>query len=53
MEEKDKEDNNPWRFHPLYIAYKKFYEGKNVVMGRIMGLVIAIIVIIVCYLIFG
>ena len=50
MEEKDKEDKNPWRFHPLYIAYKKFYEGKNVLMGRLIGLAIAIIVILVCFL---
>ena len=52
MEEKNKEDNNPWRHHPLFIAYKKFYDGKNVLMGRIIGLVIAIIVIVVCFLLF-
>ena len=52
MEEKGKEDKNPWRFHPLYMAYKSFYDGKNVLMGRVMGLVIAVIVIIVCLLLF-
>ena len=52
MEEKGKEDKNPWRFHPLYIAYKSFHDGKNVAMGRIVGLVIALIVVIVCLLFF-
>ena len=46
------EDNNPWRFHPLYKAYKSFHAGKNVLMGRLIGLIIAIIVIIVCFLLF-
>lgn len=53
MEEKDKEDNNPWRHHPLYMAYKKFYEGKNILMGRIIALLIAVIVIVVCVLLFS
>ncbi len=53
MEEKDKEDNNPWRHHPLYMAYKKFYEGKNILMGRIIALLIAVIVIVVCILLFS
>ncbi len=52
MEQNNKEDNNPWRFHPLFMAYKKFYDGKNVMMGRIIGVIIAIIVITVCFLLF-
>ncbi|MEK6780757.1 MAG: hypothetical protein AABY93_03575 [Bacteroidota bacterium] len=52
MGEKNTEDKSPWRYHPLYITYKKFYEGKNVLLGRIVGLTIAIIVIVVCVLLF-
>jgi hypothetical protein len=52
MEEKKRNDSNPWRHHPLFVAYTKFYEGKNVLMGRIVGLLIAIIVFAVCFLLF-
>lgn len=41
-----KDDNkNPWRFHPLFIPYKKYHEGKNTRMGRWIGLIIALIII--------
>ncbi len=46
MAEDAKDDNNPWRHHPLFAAYNKFYEGKNVVRGRVIGAIIAIIVLI-------
>lgn len=42
----DQNDKNPWRHHPLFMAYSKFYEGKDVKRGRIIGGIIAVIVIV-------
>lgn len=48
MEDKEEEeDKSPWRHHPLFGAYNKFYQGKNVLMGRIIAVVIAIVIIII------
>jgi len=49
----EKEDKNPWRYHPLYGSYKKFNEGRNVGMGRVVAVIIAVIVVIVCYFLFA
>ena len=46
MAENQPDDKNPWRHHPLFNAYSKFYEGKDVKRGRILGAIIAIIVLI-------
>jgi len=46
------DNNNPWRFHPLFLPYKKYYEGKNKLMGRLIGLIIVMIICIVLYLYF-
>lgn len=47
MEDKEEDDKSPWRHHPLFGAYNKFYQGKNVLMGRIIAVVIAIVIIII------
>lgn len=45
MAENTPDDKNPWRHHPLFNAYSKFYEGKDVKRGRILGMIIFIIVL--------
>jgi ABC-type sugar transport system permease subunit len=52
MKIEDQDEKSPWRHHPMFMAYKKFYEGKNVMMGRIIAVAIAIIVLIVCIVLF-
>lgn len=47
VEDKEEENKSPWRHHPLFGAYNKFYQGKNVLMGRIIAVVIAIVIIII------
>jgi hypothetical protein len=50
MSTNSNDDNNPWRHHPLFAAYNKFYEGKNIAKGRLVAFLIAIIIILVIVL---